>query len=231
VTRLWLLVTGALATIGFAVIILVVLPQVMLVHVEPSRELKPYTRQERRGRAIYVENGCVYCHSQQVRDPAFTTDVDRGWGRRATVPVDYVYDKPHLLGTMRTGPDLINVGQRLPDPNWHLIHLYNPRAVVPWSIMPAFPFLFAVKDSAALLATDTVVHVQGRAAPPPGRVVVATPEALALVAYLRSLKREYPVPTTAPATQHVGSTAGPAVGNGSHAGRPGMLARSIHTMP
>ena len=195
--RVWLLLLGALATVGFAFIVLVAVPGVMLQDVPRPAQLQPYTAEQARGREVYIANGCVYCHSQQIRDPAFTTDVQRGWGNRATVPADYVYDRPHLLGTMRTGPDLINVGQRLPDEGWQLLHLYNPRTVVPWSIMPAYPYLFAVRDSASVGPDARVIAVPGKYAPPPGRVVVATPDALALAAYLISLKRDYPV--TAPA--------------------------------
>jgi cytochrome c oxidase cbb3-type subunit 2 len=168
----------------------------MLMRVEAPRELEPYTASQLQGRQVYIANGCVYCHSQQVRDPAFTSDVDRGWGSRATVPADYVYDQPHLLGTSRTGPDLINVGQRLPDRNWQLIHLYDPRAVVAWSIMPRFPFLFEEKARGAVQPGDRVVVVPGPRAPK-DRVVVAKPEAIALVDYLLSLKRSYPVPPVA----------------------------------
>ncbi len=66
-----------------------------------------------RGREVYIANGCLYCHSQQVRDNIWSTDEARGWGR-PSVSGDYYYDNPHLLGTMRTGPDLINVGVRQP---------------------------------------------------------------------------------------------------------------------
>ncbi|GAC1483344.1 MAG: cbb3-type cytochrome c oxidase subunit II [Gemmatimonadaceae bacterium] len=184
---------GAFATVAFASIVLVVIPETMLTHVTAPAELRPYSAVEARGREVYIANGCVYCHSQQVRDPAFTTDVDRGWGNRATVPADYVYDRPHLLGTSRTGPDLINVGQRLPDATWHLIHLYDPRAVTPWSIMPAFHFLFELKNPRDVGPGDEVVPVTG-ARSPMGMVVVAKPDAIALVQYLLSLKREYPIP-------------------------------------
>ncbi len=210
-TRTWLLVLGALATVTFAAVVLVVIPQVMLVHVPAPSGLVPYTTTEARGRTVYRREGCVYCHSQQVRDPAFTTDIERGWGSRATVPADYVYDRPHLLGTMRTGPDLVNVGQRLPDRTWHLLHLYNPRAVVPWSIMPSFRYLFTVRPAGAVVPGDVIVPVRGKYAPPQG-VVVARPDAIALVDYLVSLKRQYPV-------------ASPARGVGQPRGR------TVHTMP
>jgi cytochrome c oxidase cbb3-type subunit 2 len=101
----------------------------------------PYTTIQARGRELYIEYGCIYCHSQQVRDPAAGADAAFGWGRPSR-PSDYIYDKPHLLGTSRTGPDLSNIGSRQPSPEWHHLHLYNPRSLVSWSIMPAFPFLY-----------------------------------------------------------------------------------------
>jgi cytochrome c oxidase cbb3-type subunit 2 len=205
-TRTWLLLLGAIAAVGFAAILLVAVPNIMLIDVPRPTQLAPYTATQARGRAVYIANGCIYCHSQQVRDPAYTTDVDRGWGTRASVPADFVYDRPHLVGTMRTGPDLLNVGQRLPDANWHLIHLYQPRAVVPWSIMTSFPFLFEVRESTSVRPGERVVTVTGRFAPPRGRVVVARAEALALVDYLLSLKRDYPVPTARPASATVHAT-------------------------
>jgi cytochrome c oxidase cbb3-type subunit 2 len=161
-TRTWLLVLGALATVGFAVIVLVAIPSLMLVEVPRPPQLEPYTPEQARGRAVYIANGCIYCHTQQVRDPAFTSDVERGWGPRPSVPADYVYDRPNLLGTMRTGPDLLNVGSRLPDANWHLLHLYQPRAVVPWSIMPSFRFLFDVRHADFMGPEVRTLDVAGR---------------------------------------------------------------------
>lgn len=217
-TRIGLLVLGVLAAVGFASIVLVIVPDVMLRAVPEPEPLEPYSPVERRGREVYIANGCYYCHSQQVRDASFTVDVERGWGDRPTVPADYVYDDPHLLGTMRTGPDLINVGIRLPDPQWHLIHLYNPRAVVEWSIMPAFPFLFAERDPADVEDDDVVVPVRGEFAPE-GDVVVATEDALALVAYLLSLQRSYALPTVEGAR---GQALPPPDGDGR---------RGVNTMP
>lgn len=204
---------GAFAVMTSAICILVVIPQVMLRDVRAAEALPNYTEAQLRGRGVYIANGCVYCHSQQVRDPAFTTDVDRGWGTRATVPEDYVYDRPHLLGTMRTGPDLINVGQRLPDVDWQLIHLYDPRSLNAWSTMPAFPYLFEEKRQQDVQDGDHVIRIPGPRAPN-GVVVVAKAEALALADYLISLKRQYPV-SDSTETQHrtVGSR------GGDHGGR------------
>ena len=130
----------------------------------------------------------MYCHSQQPRDPSQAPDMTRGWGR-PSVPGDYVYDYPHQLGTMRTGPDLLNVGARLSSADWHHLHLYQPRAVADWSIMPSYPFLYELKEEAA--PDDVVVKVPEAWKPGEG-VVVATEKARALVAYLLSLDRTAP---------------------------------------
>ena len=189
------LLSGAMATLAVSVSALVVLPYLQVHDVAPLPGLKPYTSAELRGREVYIAIGCVYCHSQQPRAKAFAPDFARGWGR-ATVAGDYAYDRPHLLGTMRTGPDLMNIGVRQPSEQWHLGHLYQPRAFVPGSIMPSYPFLFEAKAQAD--KGDVVVNLPALAAPA-GRVVVARPEAVDLVRYLQSLDRSYPV-LAAPAT-------------------------------
>ena len=144
---------------------------------------------EARGRALYVSEGCAYCHSQQPRDPMQAPDGERGWGR-PSVPGDYVGDLPHQLGTMRTGPDLHSVGARLPSREWHAVHLYQPRAVSPWSVMPGYPYLF--EHRAAAVEGDVVVAVPDEWKREPG-VVVARAEALDLIAYLQSLDHTAPV--------------------------------------
>lgn len=207
--RTSLVALGAFAIMASAITILVVIPKSMMREVRAMPELAPYTEQQLRGRQVYIANGCIYCHSQQIRDPAFTTDVDRGWGSRATVPEDYVHDRPHLLGTMRTGPDLINVGQRLPSVDWHLIHLYDPRAVFEWSTMPAFPFLFEERQPNDVRPGEKVVPIPGPRAPR-GVTIVAKPEALALVDYLVSLKRQYPIADSLRAGDRM------AIGGGTH---------------
>jgi len=184
------LAAGALVIMAFATGALVVLPYFTLRNTPAPEGLAPYTEQQLRGRQSYVANGCIYCHSQQPRDPAVAPDMARGWGR-PSVPGDYVYDRPHLLGTMRTGPDLFNIAVRQPSRDWHLGHLYQPRAYSPGSIMPAFPFLFERKRGAAL-ANEVVVTLPPAFARD-GERVVATQEALDLTAYLLSLDRSYPV--------------------------------------
>ncbi len=183
------IVVGAAGILMFAGFVLVAAPYLQLQSAPIPEGLKPYTEAQERGRAKYVNLGCVYCHSQQPRDPSVAPDDQRGWGR-PSIPADYTYDYPHLLGTMRTGPDLLNIGVRQPSQAWHLLHLYQPRALVRGSIMPAYPFLFDVKDAAA--PGDVVVDVPAPYGPQEG-VVVAKRAALDLAAYLMGLDRTYPV--------------------------------------
>jgi cytochrome c oxidase cbb3-type subunit 2 len=91
-----------------------------------------------------------------------------------------------MLGTQRTGPDLADVGSRQPSEAWHLIHLYDPRAVVPQSVMPGYRWFFLEKDKAG--PDDVVVPIPSGSAPR-GKVVVAGPDATELVRYLMSLKQ------------------------------------------
>lgn len=173
----------------FATLMIVIMPSMQTQsRSHPSEGLKPYSEQALRGRAVYVSLGCVYCHSQQPRDPAQAPDGIRGWGR-PSVPGDYSYDNPHLLGSMRTGPDLLNIGARQPSVDWHLAHLYNPRAMVPSSTMPAYPFLFEVMEEKS--ASDVELKLPEEFSP--GDRLIAKPDALDLVQYLRELDRTYSV--------------------------------------
>jgi cytochrome c oxidase cbb3-type subunit 2 len=152
----------------------------------------PYSGLELAGRKVYIDEGCHYCHSQQVRGGHWNADLRRGWGPRRSVPLDYVHDDPALLGTMRTGPDLINIGARQPSEAWHYLHLYDPQITSEGSIMPPHPFLFKqipVEGSPA----DDALKLEGKWAPPAGMQVVPTDRARALVAYLKSLNRTYDV--------------------------------------
>ena len=183
------LLSGAMITLALATTTLVVIPYLQLSDLKPAAGLHPYTAAQLRGRDQYIKNGCVYCHSQQPRDKSQAPDALRGWGR-ASVAADYYYDSPHLLGTMRTGPDLFNIGARQPSVDWNLGHLYQPRAYAQGSIMPSYPFMFDVKTAAE--PGDKVVTLPPGYAPV-GKVVVAKPEALDLAQYLIALDHTYPV--------------------------------------
>ncbi|MDH1869624.1 cytochrome-c oxidase, cbb3-type subunit II [Pseudomonas chengduensis] len=103
---------------------------------EPVEGLKPYNALQLEGRDIYIREGCVGCHSQMIRP--FRAETER-YGHYS-VAGESVWDHPFLWGSKRTGPDLARVGGRYSD-EWHRAHLYNPRNVVPESIMPAYPWL------------------------------------------------------------------------------------------
>ncbi len=103
---------------------------------EPVAGLEPYTPLQLAGRDIYIREGCVGCHSQMVRP--FRAETER-YGHYS-VAGEFIYDRPFLWGSKRTGPDLHRVGGRYSD-EWHRVHLINPRDVVPQSIMPSYPWL------------------------------------------------------------------------------------------
>ncbi len=145
------------------------------------------------GQRVYASAGCVYCHSQQVRQVGFGSDLARGWGARPTVARDYMRENPAFLGTMRTGPDLSNIGARQPSAAWHHQHLYQPSVVTPGSIMPSFRYLYRtqkIQGQKSARAIDLLTPD----APLDGYEVVPTADAEALVAYLLSLNRKYPLP-------------------------------------
>ncbi len=110
-------------------------------------EVKPYTDLEKKGHAIYVREGCWYCHTQQTR--TLLADVKRSGWRGVDSPVstpdEFVFDAPHMFGTKRTGPDLSRVGGKY-DEQWHRTHFRNPRDLVPGSIMPPYPWLVQNAD-------------------------------------------------------------------------------------
>nr|WP_318238245.1 cbb3-type cytochrome c oxidase subunit II [Cupriavidus sp. CV2] len=201
------LVGGAMVTLSLATSAMIVVPFLQLKDVPAPAALAPYTSEQLRGREVYLANGCIACHTQQPSSTgAGRADGARGWGR-PSVAADYHYDSPPLLGTMRTGPDLFNIGVRQPSADWHLGHLYQPRAYVADSIMPGYPFLFELKAEGAVSKSDKVVALPGGTVPP-GKVVVATPQALDLVAYLIGLRHTYPVVEQAAAADATGHPPG-----------------------
>lgn len=149
------------------------------------------TPEEIDGKNTYIENGCVACHTQQVRN----VEMDKTWGNRPGIAADYAGNKrtsffintATLMGTERTGPDLTNIGNRQPSLDWHLLHLFQPRAVVNSSIMPAYPWLFVVKEKPS--PDDVIVNLPENFSSGLNGKIVATKKALNLVAYLQSLKQ------------------------------------------
>jgi cytochrome c oxidase cbb3-type subunit II len=148
-----------------------------------------------RGRLVYQDLGCAACHTQQVRRPGFGSDQQRGWGERQSVARDYLRENPVLLGDMRIGPDLRNVGARRDDPDWHYQHLYDPRLTVAGSTMPAFRFLFEERKIVGQPSVEALTLPPPHTAPV-GYEIVPTERAKSLVAYLISLKDTYAYPET-----------------------------------
>ncbi len=154
----------------------------------PVDGLKPYTALQLEGRDIYIREGCVGCHSQMIRP--FRAETER-YGHYS-VAGEFIYDRPFLWGSKRTGPDLHRVGGRYSD-DWHRVHLTNPRDVVPESIMPSYPWL----DENALDGSDIQSKMKTLVMlghPYSDAEIEAAPAALegkteldAVVAYLQSL--------------------------------------------
>ena len=115
------LMLGIFGTFAFSWGGLIMIPNAQLGHLDPQMDEEggdaypvPKSGMAERGRKVYMANGCVYCHSQQVRPEYAASDIDRKWGQRRSAPRDYIFEKPALLGKMRNGPDLANVGRRAP---------------------------------------------------------------------------------------------------------------------
>ena len=103
---------------------------------EPVTGVKPYTALQLAGRDVYLREGCYNCHSQMIR--SLRDEVER-YGHYS-LAAESMYDHPFQWGSKRTGPDLARVGGKYSD-SWHVDHMNNPRAVVPASIMPGYPYL------------------------------------------------------------------------------------------
>ena len=98
--------------------------------------LLPYTALQLAGRDVYTREGCYNCHSQMIR-PLHAETLRYG---HYSMAGEFVYDHPFQWGSKRTGPDLHRVGGKYSD-EWHRVHFFNPRDLVPESNMPAYPWL------------------------------------------------------------------------------------------
>ena len=154
----------------------------------PVDGLKPYAPLELTGRDIYIREGCVGCHSQMVRP--FRAETER-YGHYS-VAGEFIYDRPFLWGSKRTGPDLHRVGGRYSD-DWHRAHLIAPRDVVPESIMPGYPWLqenvldgSQIQDKMRALNLVGHGYTDAQIAEAPAQLEGKT-EMDAIIAYLQSL--------------------------------------------
>lgn len=155
---------------------------------QPTEGVQPYEALQLVGRDIYIREGCVGCHSQQIR--MLQSEVQR-YGPYSLAG-EFVYDRPFLWGSKRTGPDLARVGGRYSD-EWHRVHLRDPRALVPESNMPAYPWL--QRNSVEKVDVQASMRALRRLGSPyTDEQIAAAPEQLkgkteedAVVAYLQSL--------------------------------------------
>jgi cytochrome c oxidase cbb3-type subunit 2 len=155
---------------------------------EPSPGVVPYTALRLAGRDIYQREGCVGCHSQQIR--TLRSEVER-YGPYSLAG-ESVFDRPFLWGSKRTGPDLARVGARYSD-DWHRIHLRNPRDVVPESNMPGYPWLQKSAANASSIQSH-MVAMRRLGVPYTDEMIAEAPKELegkteedALIAYLQGL--------------------------------------------
>lgn len=141
------------------------------------------------GARVFAAEGCLECHSLSVRGPTGSADLTRGWGQRRSVARDYLFRDPVLLGTARIGPDLSNVGARMPETDKLLQHLYDPRILKKSSTCPSHPWLFVKKPAGPKPEADALqVSRDG------WQQLIPSYQAKALVAYLQSLNANYALP-------------------------------------
>ena len=112
---------GIFGTFAFSWVGLTVIPNWQIGHLNPQMEEdgtdvypQPQSGMVERGARVYAANGCIYCHSQQVRADYAADDIERKWGDRRSAPRDYIFERPVFLGKMRMGQDLSNIGARAP---------------------------------------------------------------------------------------------------------------------
>jgi cytochrome c oxidase cbb3-type subunit 2 len=140
------------------------------------------------GAEVYRANGCAACHTEMVRPLVLGSDTHRGWGARRSLAEDYLFDQTPMLGTVRVGPDLSNYGRRS-DVTGILTRLYDPQLITPGTLMPSYRYLFEIRKIPPLPSREALV-LPSQIAPPAGYEVVPRPQALALAAYLLSLRQE-----------------------------------------
>ena len=202
-----------MAAFGAPWLLLIVIPVIKYQHLQPI----PYDKEvdgvegyyppagiHRQGQLVYAREGCVQCHSQMIRPAQLALDGWRkGWGQdqeaRPAEPVrsntlrDYLNEPFAFLGTQRIGPDLANAGWRFTDRMEVHQQLYAPRSTDEWSVMPSFKHLYTVRKQQGPVASNAL-KLTGKYAPKKGYEVIPSPEAEALVDYVLSLKKDYPVP-------------------------------------
>ena len=143
------------------------------------------------GAKEYLSLGCVTCHTQQVRAIDAGFDVERGWGKRPSVPRDYILQKEVLIGHNRVGPDLANIGLRGYTREWLHKHLFNPQILVEGSICQPSPFLYDISNEKSTGAINADNKADDNVS-----TIFIKPSLRAdrIVSYLESLKQDYELP-------------------------------------
>ena len=141
------------------------------------------------GARVFAAEGCLECHSLAVRGPKDSADLTRGWGQRRSVARDYLFRDPAMIGLARVGPDLSNIGARMPESEKLMQHVYDPRLLKKTSTCPPHPWLFTEKPAGPKTEPDALkVSSDG------WHQLIPTYQAKALVAYLQSLNNSYALP-------------------------------------
>ena len=153
----------------------------------------------KQGAEEYAALGCVTCHTQQVRRVETGFDVERGWGKRPSVPRDYVLQDHVLLGNSRIGPDLANLGLRDYSDVWLHQHLFEPQSIIPSSLCPPSPFLYDEIDQ----PVHSDIEINSEDVEVSKRYIRPSIRANRIVAYLQSLKQDYELPEVAFVEQSV----------------------------
>jgi cbb3-type cytochrome oxidase cytochrome c subunit len=187
---------GIFGTFAFSWIGLTLIPNYQIGHLDPQMDEEqtdiypaPKSGMAERGRRIYAANGCAYCHSQQVRADYAASDIERKWGLRRSAPRDYLFERPAMLGKMRLGPDLSNVGKRAP--------AEEPAASPAASPGPASSPAAATSPAASNSPAASPASAPA-SAPPPSPSAAGSPAASPANA-VAAAKSPAPASTTAPA--------------------------------
>lgn len=201
------LALGIFLTIAASVLGLIIIPNWQFRELQPVKKADgtqypvPYFGEQLKGRKVYIDQGCIYCHTQQIRMKGYGADIRRNWGTRRSVPRDYIFEKPHQLGTQRMGPDLASIGSRQPSTVWHALHLYNPQITSPESIMPRFQYLFTEMKEGEALPQGTLAGDAVKIPPVYQRngitQLMPTDRGKALIEYLKGLNKTFPLPEAA----------------------------------
>ncbi|EFP98272.1 cbb3-type cytochrome c oxidase subunit II [Vibrio caribbeanicus] len=186
-----ILILSTLAVASFSLLVWVVPNVLRTADIAKGSLAVPLTPIELAGRDIYISEGCHVCHTQMVRP--LEPEIKRNG--RPNQESDDIYEFPNLWGSKRTGPDLTNLARKYSD-QWHVLHLINPRQVVPTSIMPSYPWLFeqslsgnTIADKMATLRALGVPYTDQEIAEARLQVKGKT-KGEALIRYLQSLGRD-----------------------------------------